>query len=250
MTFVVNENSFSQKPSVSKVLKPGEHNCKIVDIKLEAPSYDVNQYQLTIILEGEEETDPNFEGMAKDKINPDIKYLGKVAFVKATQYNFKDFTYNSKLSTKEDQIYKWMMKFINQMGKTKDIGSHSFETLEEFIDFSRGLLKDSWGYFTIAGKETIKEGYSSPLYSLFFPKFIYNGYDLVGTFVSTDKDRIIPFDEKIHIIKSNVASEASVKIEDPSIIPNPLPNSSGNAIDDLFAGISLKTDPKDIPEIF
>lgn len=74
--------------SVSKIMNPGTHYGRIVQIKLETPPYKTDAYNVAITIEGIDRGD-EFEGLAVDKTNPSLgHYRGQVATVSAGRYPF------------------------------------------------------------------------------------------------------------------------------------------------------------------
>ena len=90
MAFSLNDFNPAEGNYVSKILLPGTHKCRIIDLKLERPPYDKDQYNLIFVLEGEEIGD-GFEGIQVDRNNPARgNYKGQIASVRSGQFGFKE----------------------------------------------------------------------------------------------------------------------------------------------------------------
>jgi len=218
----------------SKILKPGTHLCRIVDIRVETPPYDSNNRQIQLVLEGIDQGD-SFEGVFIDKDKPELgKYRGMVATVKHDLYDVKDFEWQGENIPKEQQIYNWINKLARGLGALGEMNANnvSGETIEDYVSEAKKYIvnPDVWAYFTICGKEYYTEGYNQPNYRLFLacksmldkedrPKyknknpFILaedNSDEYVAELLNSDK--FINFDPAIHIIKAK-APEAPAEID-------------------------------------
>lgn len=194
---------------ISKIIQPGTHYCRIVDIYLDAPSYDKEAYFVAIKLEGVDRGD-DFAGLDLDKNNPSLgKYRGQVGTIKSGQYPFSTYTYEGKQIQRDQQIYNWMNHLAKQMGILQAMNEKGVEgeTIEEYVTEVRKYLIDPelWGYFTIAGKEYFNEGYSNPNYRLFLPK-VEPRKSLYPFSALEDDDRkalnLIEYNNEVHIILS------------------------------------------------
>lgn len=205
----------------SKILKPGTHYCRIVDIRVEEPPYDSNNRQVLLVLEGVDQGD-SFEGVMIDKNRPELgTYRGMVATVKHDYYDFKDFEWKGDLISKDQQIYNWINNLAKRLGVLGQMNADnvSGETIEEYVQEAKKYLvnPELWAYFTIAGKEYYTEGYDLPNYRLFLAsKSLLDKEDRVlyknrHPFVLGNEDKsvaelmedssFIKFDESVHIIK-------------------------------------------------
>ncbi len=199
--------------SVSKIMNPGTHYGRIVQIKLETPPYKTDAYNVAITIEGIDRGD-EFEGLAVDKTNPSLgHYRGQVATVSAGRYPFSDYTYNGKQIMRDDQIFRWVNNLAKQMGVLNKMNEAGVEasTIEEYVQAASKYLinPELWGHFTIGGQEYFKEGYDTPNYRLFFPKnegvkFAFSALE--------DADRkplnFINYNADVHIIKKPVTEPA------------------------------------------
>lgn len=214
---------------VPKVIQPGTHYCRIVDIFLDAPSYDKEAYFVAVKVEGVDRGE-DFEGLDIDKNNPSLgKYRGQVGIVKSGLYPFSTYTYEGRVIQRDNQIYNWVNNLAKQMGILQKMNEKGVEgeTIEEYVTEVRKYLIDPelWGYFTIGGKEYYNEGYNTPNYRLFFPKAEprKNMYPFSAL---EDDDRkalnLIQFNDETHIVvsKDKPANEEVAKEEVTSFEPN------------------------------
>jgi hypothetical protein len=206
---------------VPKIIQPGTHYCRIVDIYLDAPAYDKEAYFVNIKLEGVDRGD-EFEGLDIDKNNPSLgKYRGQVGTIKSAQYPFSTYTYEGKVVQRDNQIYNWINHLAKQMGILKKMNEKGVEgeTIEEYVTEVRKYLIDPelWGHFTIAGKEYFNEGYSNPNYRLFLPK-VEARKNLFPFSALEDDDRkplnLIQFNDEAHIILSKERPDAEMTVEE------------------------------------
>lgn len=184
-----------------KIMSPGTQLCRIINISLEKPSYDVNQYSIVLTLEGVKEGE-SFVGIAKDKNNPSLgNYEGQLGFVKNGQYAFSTYTYDGKTITRDDQMFRWINTLATQLGVFEKMNADgiSGETIEDYIDNVKPYLinPELWGYFTIGGKEYFTAGYTNPNYGMFFPKMKDKKYPY-----ALDLTKVLEFNSEAHIIKA------------------------------------------------
>jgi hypothetical protein len=168
------ENYTPSSKGGSKILEPGTHQCRIVDVTLQVMPFDKEQKQLSFLLEGLPEGG-SFEGVARDKNNPAMgNYEGKIAYVANGQYPFRTWTTkDNKVIERDDQIFNYLMNLARNLGVDTKMKADKFEanTIEEFAIGVKKYICDVWAYFTITGKEYYTEGYTKPNYRCFFPKF-------------------------------------------------------------------------------
>ena len=157
-----------------KIMNPGQHLAKIIDIKLSVPSYDMSAYTMTLMIEGPE-LGGEFVGLAIDKNDPSKgNYKGSIGFVQAGQYTFKDYEYQGRLIGRDEQMFRWLNNLCKQMGVLDKMTTDKVDadTIEEYVEACKKyLINDKlWGTFIVGGKEYFKDGYERPSYYLFFPK--------------------------------------------------------------------------------
>lgn len=193
---------------VAKIMSPGTHLARIVDIKFDIPPYNKEAYSLVLTLEGEDQGD-DFQGIQKDRTNPALgNYRGQIANVRSGRYPFSTYTYQGKEIQRDEQIYKWINNVAKQMGVLEAMNAAGVEgeTIEEYVENVKKYLvkEDLWGMFTVGGAEYFTEGYDRPNYRLFFPKLSNKllPYSAIknedGTYVG-----LLTFNEKEHIIVKN-----------------------------------------------
>ncbi len=193
---------FVPQVTTPKLLGPGTHTARVVDIQLQTPPYDKTMRTLNFKLEGTPEP-TGFEGIDVDKTNPSLgKYEGRIAFVNNGAYSFKEWTTpRGELLTVDTQIYRYINNIARNLGVLEQIQKDKFEanTIEEYVAGIKKYICDPelWGYFTIAGKEYFTEGYKNPNYKMFFPK-----YENRKSAVALTEEGVIPFNKEKHIIKS------------------------------------------------
>lgn len=69
MTWKIEDFKENGGKFVSKIIQPGTHLCRIIDVEVAAPAYDQNKLQINFLME----TEPiggDFEGVLIDKNDP------------------------------------------------------------------------------------------------------------------------------------------------------------------------------------
>lgn len=199
----------------NKILTPGEHYCRILDLQLVSPPWNDEAYFVTIKLEGPHMGD-GFEGLAVDKNNPTLgNYDGQIATVNSFRYPFSTYEWQGKEIQRDQQIFNWINALATQMGVWDEIKSKKItgETIEQYVENVKPFLvnPELWGTFTIAGREYYKDGYDKPNYNLFFPKKDGKNYPYT-TFLNAEKEpvaNLVRFNETDHIIKADKPAEAA-----------------------------------------
>lgn len=192
--------------SVPKILTPGTHYCRIVDVSIETPVFNKEARFIVFKLEGKDMGD-DFKGIDIDKNNPSLGYYrGQVGNVKSSQYAFTDYVANGKTLKRDQAMFNWINRFAKQMGIFEKMNEKGVEgeTIEDYIYGVRKYLIDPelWGHFTIGGAEYFNEGYSVPNYRMYFPKIDYaaNLYPFSAIEdANKNPTNFIYFDEKLHI---------------------------------------------------
>ena len=193
---------------VSKILAPGEHICRVLDISLEEPRWDNKKDELFIILklEGQKE-EGDFEGISVQKDNPDAGfYEGKIASVNNGTFAISTFDYKGKTIDRDDQLFDWINSFLTQMGVFEKVQASSIKakTIEDYFDKIKPFVinPELWGKFTIQGREYYKDGYNKPNYNLSFPKKSDGKYAFSVIDDEGGVQKFIRFDESEHIEKA------------------------------------------------
>jgi hypothetical protein len=193
--------------SVPKILSPGTHYCRIMDIKLETPPYNTEAYSVNLLVEGEDQGD-DFVGLPIDKMNPSLgNYRGQIANIRAGRYPFSTFTYQGREVKRDEQIFRWVNNLAKALGVLDQMNADNVEadTIEEYVAIVKKYVTNPevWGYFTIGGQEYFTEGYDKPNYRMFLPKpegklfpVASNQLDAAGEPVN-----LLKFDRAKHIIQ-------------------------------------------------
>jgi hypothetical protein len=199
--------------NVPKIINPGTHLCRVVDIKLDAPSYKKEAYFIVLTLEGQERGG-EFVGLPIDKMNPSLgNYKGQIGNVRSGRYPFSDYTYQGKEITRDEQMFRWINNVAKQLNVFDAMNAGDgiqAATIEEYIDAVRKFIvqPELWAMYTVGGQEYFTEGYDRANYRLFFPKqegklFPYSAMeDAEGNSVN-----LLPYEADKHII---------VKVDEPA----------------------------------
>ena len=160
--------------SVPKILSPGTHFCRILDMKLETPPYNTEAYSINLLVEGEDQGD-DFVGLPIDKMNPSLgNHRGQIANIRAGRYPFSTFVYQGREVKRDEQIFRWVNNLAKALGVLDQMNADNVEaeTIEEYVGVVKKYVTnpDTWGYFTIGGQEYFTEGYDKPNYRMFLPK--------------------------------------------------------------------------------
>ncbi len=196
-----NVNDFNVGSGFSKVLEPGTHLCRIVDIQSSVTPFDPTKRQLTFIMEGKPEGG-NFVGIAIDKNDPSKgNYEGRIAYVRNGQYPFQDWERDGKIIDADTNACNFLASLATSLGvmteMKKDPALQRDINIDEFAVIAKKYLcdPDLWAYYTIAGREKWTEGYNKPNYNLYFAKYADR-----KNYVSLKEENVIPFDEEKHIV--------------------------------------------------
>lgn len=220
MAFSLNDFNPAEGNYVSKILLPGTHKCRIIDLKLERPPYDKDQYNLIFVLEGEEIGD-GFEGIQVDRNNPARgNYKGQIASVRSGQFGFKDWVYKGKNILRDESIQTYLGSFLTQMGILEKFQSLKVEclTIEDLVAAVKSFVckPDFWMYFTIGGQKYFKDGSDFPNYSLYLPKRVEGKYAYAMT---QDNPNFFVFNEAVHIYEKKVSEDTSETVSEFSPAP-------------------------------
>lgn len=168
-----NPNAGSNYP---KIMSPGTHYCRIIDLKLDRPPYSPEKepYFVVLTLEGVDLGD-DFQGIAIDKNDPSRgNYRGQIANVRSGRYPFTTYTYEGRTIQRDDQIFRWVNNLAKQLGVLDKMNADNVEatTIEEYVDAVRNYVvnPELWAHHTIGGQEYFTEGYDKPNYRMFYPK--------------------------------------------------------------------------------
>jgi len=199
--------------SVPKTLSPGNVEFKIYDVRLEAPVYKQDAYNVILNVEGPALGD-DFEGFFVDKDDPSKgRYAGQVGRVRLSEYPFADGTTKKGVEISRDAE---MLKALQQLCKNLDCVVW-FESQDEKHDTIESLYekfnsdKPYIGKYLracVAGKEyTNKAGYAS--YDLYLPKWSKSGVAYESARVDEVVSKVVKFDPEVHIKKNTVSTVTS-----------------------------------------
>lgn len=205
MSFSLNNYSAAESTFVQKSLQPGTHQCKVLDLKLEKPPYDANQYNLIFTLEGPE-LGEDFEGFPLNRLDPSKgHYKGQTSNVKANQYGFKDWEYKGKAILRDDSIQNFLGTFLKQLNLLDQFQGMnvSAETIEDLVSEVRAfLIKGEFKiYFTLGAQKYFKEGSEYPSYALYLPKRLEGKFAYSN---SLEDAKFAHFNEEVHIYEKKV----------------------------------------------
>jgi hypothetical protein len=169
-----NVNNFNPNAgnNIPKVLNPGSHIARIVNLYLDTPPFDKNALFVNTVIEGQPQPE-GFEGILIDKENPSKgRYQGQIATVKSGRFAFSTFTYQGREIQRDEQVFKFIMNLATQLNVLDAVqkANINVSTIGEFVEVVKPYLINNWAFFTIAGQEYYAEGYDKPNYRLFFPK--------------------------------------------------------------------------------
>lgn len=233
-----------------KIMSPGTHYCRIVDMKLDRPPYmpEKEPYFVLLTLEGVD-LGNDFQGIAIDKNDPSRgNYRGQIASVRSGRYPFTTYTYNGNTIQRDDQIFRWVNNLAKQLGVLEQMNADNVEasTIEEYVDVVRRYVvnPELWAHHTIGGQEYFTEGYDKPNYRMFYPK--PEGKLLPFAAVEDENGQplnLLNFDRAKHIIvKADETAETVTEFQGqangtpmpmPSIPQMPIMPQGNNAVADL-----------------
>lgn len=213
MSFTLNDYQPTESNFVQKSLQPGTHLCTVVDLKLEKPPYDPNQYNLVFSLMGPELDD--FTGFPINRLNPaGGNYKGQIGNVKANQYGFKDWEYNGKQITRDESIKNFLgtfLKNINLLDQFQGLNVVASSIEELVAEIKAFLIKGQYKiYFTIAAQKYFKEGSEYPSYALYLPKRAEGKLAYAN---NSEDGKLITFDENVHVVLKKTAESTSTNVD-------------------------------------
>lgn len=197
--------------NVNKLMTPGTVLAKINSVELEEDKLGRQEgkdgYFLIVNLEGIDLSEQGFEGFLIDSTDPSKgKYKGQIGKVRCGSLSktgtLYAFSSNAEKNIDRDSSILSYVKtnFAIPLNLTEQIDNIEADTIEEYIQMlSKVLVNGEFYYFTLAGKEWMKNNY--PQYNLFLPKS--NGKN--GTPVALVEEKVIKFDEAIHVIRKKSA---------------------------------------------
>jgi len=206
MSFSLNNFAAGESTFVQKGLQPGTHQCSILDLKLEKPPYDPNQYNLVFSLMGPELGD-DFEGFQVNRLDPSKgNYKGQIGNVKANQYGFKDWEYKGKTISRDESIQNFLGTFLKQVNLLDQFQGQNInaESIEDLVAEIRAfLIKGEYTFFfTLGAQRYYKDGSEYPNYALYLPKRLEGKFAYAST---AEDSKLAAFNEAIHVYDKKVA---------------------------------------------
>ncbi len=225
-----------------KVLVPGTHYVRIVDLFLEKSPFqgEEDAYFITTRVEDIDEGD-DFEGFFIDKDNPSLgRFRGQIATVRSKRGSFKDYEYQGRQVERDSQMFSWINNLAKQWGVMDAMNKAGIkgDTIEEYFNNVKKFIMNPeiWGYVTLAGSEYFSEGYDRPNYNMFFPNMkLGKSLPFVAMAELADGEVMpklfMPFVEVDHIIKKKVADPSLV--EPVATFGDPMDTSFPNPADQM-----------------
>jgi hypothetical protein len=207
MSFSLNNFSAPENTFVQKSLQPGTHECTVLDLKLERPPYDPNQYNVVFSLMGPD-LGESFDGFQINRLDPSKgKYAGQIGNVKANQYGFKDWEYKGKVIGRDESIQNFLGTFLKQVNLLDQFQKQnvSAETIEDLVaEIRTFLIKGEYKFFfTIAAQRYFKEGSEYPNFALYLPKRVEGKFAYAS---NADDAKLAPFNEEVHVHDKKTAA--------------------------------------------
>jgi hypothetical protein len=234
--------------SLPKSFAPGNHTCKINEIRLDRPPFaKPGEDMYSIVMDLETQPIENFEGFLIDK-NDESKgrYLGQTGRVKSGKWPYKNSEWNGKKFNMVDEIVKFIKSICIEIDSDWcDKVDGKYGTIEEFVEaFNNDApFKDIFLDWCIGGQQTTNDqGY--PQYYMYLPKW-QRGEKL---FALPGDINVMPFDKTLHVdvkdgelktVNSFESNETSDD-DDPFAVTNtddddPFAVDASNDDDDPFA---------------
>ena len=205
--------------SLPKTIAPGNHTLKIN--KLELEDFRFIDGAKHLILHVETSPIDGFEGFLINKDDESQgRYAGQIGRVKASQYAFADGETKSGVKVYRDRS---VMMFLQTLCKTLEINdwfisqNNLHETIEDFIDaFNKTApYQDKYLNYCVIGKEYLNgNGYTN--YDMWLPKAEKGKY----AFSDVSTDKVITYDETLHLKKLEVKNVSNFGDDDEFTIPN------------------------------
>lgn len=197
-------NSKNEKAvaSTSKVINPGTVRVRLNDLVLETLPYAGGSLQVQMHFESEPVADESFIGLQIDRLDASKgNYKGQVARVKAQPYLFTDYTYNGNTTSKETQVYKWLIRVADSIGLRAQLDTIQASSIEEYVFKAAKVLCNPAHFFfaTIAGEEYDKlgsDGNNYTSYRLQLPKATRDKFPLA---LDATSPKFMEFNKAEHI---------------------------------------------------
>jgi len=198
--------------SLPKTFMPGNHTCKINNIRLDRPAFakeGEEMYYIVMDLETES-LGEGFEGFFIDKDDESLgRYLGQTGRIKTSQWPYKDSEWQGKKWSMVDEIIKFLKSICITMDSDwMDKADGKFDTIEEMVDAfnKKAPFKDIFFSWCIGGQQVAgDDGY--PKYFMHLPKFSRG--NKLFTSVEDDAD-LLEYDKALHL---QIKGEAPVTVK-------------------------------------
>jgi hypothetical protein len=158
---------------IPKSLHPGNVIANLRQISLE-PSFKEGTYDLILLLEGQPETDPSFEGWFIDKDNESLgRFKGRSSRVKYSAFAFEDKVSEGREYFVTTSTQKALRTLGKALGKEDQVISLQAGTIADLIrEFNRVILKDqnNWLYWLLCGTQTVNQN-GHEVYYLHLPSW-------------------------------------------------------------------------------
>ena len=200
-------------PSVSKVIQPSNVTARVIDMKLEAPPYDSNALNLTLLLETTPVEDESFTGLPIDKNSPELgAYKGQVGWIQASPFAFSDYTskIDGKTTARDEQVFRWLWNFAKEIGTSRRSADENIsgDTIQEYLDEARKYFvsPDRLIHFCVGGAEYENaQGYTQHRLYLVKADKAKKPYELAVE--GKEPSKVITFNPDLHIRKKKVAEK-------------------------------------------
>lgn len=169
---------------ISKTIKPGNINAKILGLSLQPLKSDPNAVYLLLNLEGEDQG-ADFEGFMYDKDKPNLgRAKGQVGKVRYSLYPYRDgVTKLGKPKNRDFEIMRALIEIANIIGKRAELDAIQARDIFDLVEgASKAFASNQFYYWCIGGSAYMKDGGIKD-YSLALPKYDknYKSFEPVGT---------------------------------------------------------------------
>lgn len=183
---------------ISKTIKPGNINAKILDISLQPLKSDPNAVYLILHLEGEDQG-PDFEGFLYDKDRPELgRAKGQVGKVRYSMYPYRDgVTKNGKPKNRDFEILRSLVELTTLIGKRDQLDTIQTRDIYDFVKQTSKIVSNNQYYYWCIGGSAYMKDDGHKDFSLSLPKYDknYKLFEITGTIPS----KVAPFVYETHV---------------------------------------------------
>lgn len=186
--------------SLPKSFSPGNHECKINEVRLKRPPF-AKQGEVQYYIEMDLETAPiaGLEGFLIDsKDESKGRYLGQTGRVKSSEWPYKDSSWQGKTWDMNEEIMKFIKSLcITMKSDWMDKADGVYDTIEDLVEAfnNEAPFKDVMFAWCIGGQQVQgDDGY--PKYYMHLPKYT-KGSELFT--LADDDDSILIYDKALHL---------------------------------------------------